>query len=213
MARNDKDKGRRVSQSTGGRSPSGIRYSGRDMRRYPSGSRDERRGAFVGRGSRKSGWHDEPRRHSLARMGINTVLPDGRRLDVSRFVAGGKELSMKEIADITGLVWDGGDDTRLFDDEMIRVSAWDIGEKRYNEMEKEIGDFSIVRDKYEVHVANDSSGFDYWNRDDETNYIMTVVEIKDTRLSEKDLDQIVDDVETAFFEFNHYDYWKRDYRR
>ena len=35
------------------------------------------------------GWHGEPRRHGLARKGIKTVLPDGRRLDVSKFVARG----------------------------------------------------------------------------------------------------------------------------
>lgn len=38
-----------------------------------------------------SGWHGEPRRHSLARQGIKTVLPDGRRLSVNKFVAKGKE--------------------------------------------------------------------------------------------------------------------------
>ena len=36
-----------------------------------------------------SGWKGESRRHSLARKGVKTVLPDGRRFDVSKFVANG----------------------------------------------------------------------------------------------------------------------------
>ena len=36
-----------------------------------------------------SGWKGESRRHSLARKGVKTVLPDGRRFDVSKFVARG----------------------------------------------------------------------------------------------------------------------------
>ena len=50
----------------------------------------------MARRGKGSGWHDEPRRHSLARMGINTVLPDGRRLDVSKFVARGMRLETGE---------------------------------------------------------------------------------------------------------------------
>jgi len=36
-----------------------------------------------------SGWKGESRRHSLARKGVKTNLPDGRRFDVSKFVASG----------------------------------------------------------------------------------------------------------------------------
>jgi len=41
-----------------------------------------------------SGWHGEPVRHKLAGMGFKTVLPDGRRLDVSNFVANGKSYNV-----------------------------------------------------------------------------------------------------------------------
>jgi len=41
--------------------------------------------------SKGKGWHDESRRHSLARRGIRTVIDDSRRLPVNRFVARGKE--------------------------------------------------------------------------------------------------------------------------
>ena len=41
---------------------------------------------MAGRGS---GWHNESRRHSLARRGVRTVIDDRRRLPVSRYVARG----------------------------------------------------------------------------------------------------------------------------
>jgi len=37
----------------------------------------------------KSGWFGDHRRHVLAGKGVSTVLPDGRRLPVNNFVAGG----------------------------------------------------------------------------------------------------------------------------
>jgi len=43
----------------------------------------------FGKKRKPKGWEGEPRRHMLARMGFKTVLPDGRRLDVSNFVARG----------------------------------------------------------------------------------------------------------------------------
>jgi len=42
----------------------------------------------------KSGWFGDHRRHVLAGKGVSTVLPDGRRLDVSRFVAGGDKVGL-----------------------------------------------------------------------------------------------------------------------
>ena len=39
----------------------------------------------MARKGRGSGWHGEHRRHVLAGKGVSTVLPDGRRLDVSKF--------------------------------------------------------------------------------------------------------------------------------
>ncbi|MCK4545417.1 hypothetical protein KAU43_07750 [candidate division WOR-3 bacterium] len=42
------------------------------------------------------GWKGESRRHSLSRKGIKTNLPDGRRFDVSNYVARG-QLRLKEF--------------------------------------------------------------------------------------------------------------------
>ena len=47
-----------------------------------------------------SGWKGESRRHSLARKGVKTVLPDGRRFDVSNFVARGVERKWQKILDV-----------------------------------------------------------------------------------------------------------------
>jgi len=38
-----------------------------------------------------SGWFGDHRRHVLAGKGVSTVLPDGRRLAVNNYVAGGKK--------------------------------------------------------------------------------------------------------------------------
>jgi len=46
-----------------------------------------------------SGWKGESRRHSLARKGVKTVLPDGRRFDVSKFVARGVQKKWHKILD------------------------------------------------------------------------------------------------------------------
>ena len=40
------------------------------------------------------GWKGESRRHSLSRKGIKTNLPDGRRFDVSNYVAKGKRIEI-----------------------------------------------------------------------------------------------------------------------
>ena len=45
-----------------------------------------------------SGWKGESRRHSLSRKGIKTNLPDGRRFDVSNYVARGNRDS-RELGD------------------------------------------------------------------------------------------------------------------
>jgi len=44
---------------------------------------------FMGKGNGQ-GWKGESRRHAMSRMGYKTVLPDGRRLHMGNFVAGGE---------------------------------------------------------------------------------------------------------------------------
>ena len=53
------------------------------------------------------GWHGEKRRHQLAGMGVSTVLPDGRRLDVSRYVAArGREWEKRTTIEDVGVITD-----------------------------------------------------------------------------------------------------------
>lgn len=51
------------------------------------------------------GWHDDSRRHSLARKGIKTNIDGSKRFDVSNYVARGR-LDLKEFPP-TNLVGDG----------------------------------------------------------------------------------------------------------
>ena len=63
------------------------------------------------------GWTGESRRHGLARMGYKTVLPDGRRLHMGNFVAGGHNPRIPEIVFEDAfkkgniIVWDNGGET------------------------------------------------------------------------------------------------------
>ena len=56
-------------------------------------------GVYMAKKGKGSGWHGESVRHKLAGMGYKTVLPDGRRLDVSNFVARGRENPVEVIVD------------------------------------------------------------------------------------------------------------------
>jgi len=122
-------------------------------------------------------------------------------------------MNMEELSEKTGLSWDGGkDDNRLFadggflcDDNEIRVYAPTMGIERYAEMEKDLNDFDIKREKYTVYACNDMSGFDYWNKEDETNYIQITANIDDSDLSPEELTQLVDDVWECFYHFEEYD--------
>jgi len=57
---------------------------------------------MAGKGS---GWKNESRRHSLARKGVKTNIDQGKRFDVSNFVARGEGLS-KKLDDLDGLVYE-----------------------------------------------------------------------------------------------------------
>ncbi|MHA1285911.1 MAG: hypothetical protein ACTSPB_00780 [Candidatus Thorarchaeota archaeon] len=48
----------------------------------------------MARRGKGSGWFGDHRRHVLAGKGVSTKLPDGRRLDVSKFVAGGEPMRL-----------------------------------------------------------------------------------------------------------------------
>ncbi|MHA1285908.1 MAG: hypothetical protein ACTSPB_00765 [Candidatus Thorarchaeota archaeon] len=49
----------------------------------------------MARRGKGSGWFGDHRRHVLAGKGVSTKLPDGRRLDVSNYVASGYVVGRK----------------------------------------------------------------------------------------------------------------------
>ena len=50
------------------------------------------------------GWFGDHRRHVLAGKGVSTVLPDGRRLDVSKFVAAGMKHPFADKMSVKGSI-------------------------------------------------------------------------------------------------------------
>ena len=100
------------------------------------------------------GWHGESKRHMMSRYGYKTVLPDGRRLHMGDFVAGGKvkdidisrrywsmkiedgkmKLSLGNLTD-AGWYW-SGDETEL-SGYLVRIQKSKITEEFISDMEDE----------------------------------------------------------------------------
>ena len=103
-----------------------------------------------------SGWKGESRRHSLARKGVKTNLPDGRRFDVSKFVANGKGRRYKGEPNRE---WDLAiwfeDLPRNADEQEKEIREW------FKLLGKETGlDFDdLVNSSYKKAKTED---FDYW---------------------------------------------------
>jgi len=115
------------------------------------------------------------------------------------------ETQMLEIADKTKLVYDGGDDNRLFyDGDRIDVYAPAIGYNKYRTMEKELRNFEIKREKYTVYAWNDISGWNYWKQEGECNYIQITACLNNSNLNDIEIQQLIEDIDTAHCEFYHY---------
>ena len=113
---------------------------------------------------------------------------------------------MKKLSELSGLEFDGGDDDRLFYDyESIDVYVKGMSEKEYEEMERRIDVFSINRDKYHVYVWNDCSGYDYWAKSGDLNYIKVTVGVECSDMTLEEIEQMKDDVRSAYCEFCEYD--------
>ena len=75
-----------------------------------------------------SGWHGESRRHSLARKGVKTTLPDGRRFDVSKFVARGEHNLYYSVV---------GEKSHYFDFSEGYGERWEVWQPDFYDMTKE----------------------------------------------------------------------------
>ena len=120
------------------------------------------------------------------------------------------ELYMEKLAEKSGLMWDGGDDTRLFPDDeyFIQVHAPTLGYNKYRTMEKEINNFEIKKPKYTVYVWNDSGGWMYWKNEGlsgDTNYIQITAHIKDFNINDQETEELKQDIRKAYETFYYYD--------
>lgn len=67
-------------------------------------------------------------------------------------------------------------------------------------MESRIRKFQIKRDKYTVYVWNDCSGWHYW-KNEGLNYIQITAHINAANLTDDEVEQLKDDIDTAYYEF------------
>ena len=118
---------------------------------------------------------------------------------------------MQELAEKTGLVHDGGDDNRLFNEDTINVFASDMTKKQYDYMEKDINNTVINRRLYTVYAWNDCSGYKYWTQShNESNYIQVSVHIKTKNVHKIDVEKLKEDVQNLFDRYSC-DYDNTDY--
>jgi len=111
--------------------------------------------------------------------------------------------TMKELADKTGLTFDGGDDNRLFHEEMVHVYCQILTQEQYDKMENEMNEVNIKGDGYSVYAWNDASGYKYWNKsEDEANYIQVTAEIEN--ISQVDPVKLKRDMDSVFCKLSHW---------
>ena len=98
-----------------------------------------------------SGWKGESRRHSLARKGVKTVLPDGRRFDVSKFVAQGKHNLYYSVVDAKPIDYDFSEHNWTEDWDIFYPDFYDMTKEELIEFMEELGyDIDSDLDKDEL---------------------------------------------------------------
>jgi hypothetical protein len=106
--------------------------------------------------------------------------------------------------------YDGNGDNRIFigDQASITVHAPTLGKESYEQMEKELSDFNIKKDSYEIIAWNDISGWDYWYNEGKDhfsgcNYIMIQAVIID--IDNVDVKELFNDMVKGYNAFCQYD--------
>lgn len=88
------------------------------------------------------------------------------------------KMYMNQLEKAVGLTFDGGDDTRLFD-EIIYADTLSLTKKQYKKMEAELNKFLIKGMGFIVYAWNDVSGYNYWTKQmQEDNYIQITADIE-----------------------------------
>jgi hypothetical protein len=78
-------------------------------------------------------------------------------------------------------------------------------EKEYEEVEDKISDFSIKRKHYEVYAWCDVSGYDYWMKEEEENYIQITVRFKKDEVPVDILPQLQQDIDQTYSYFEGFE--------
>lgn len=101
--------------------------------------------------------------------------------------------------------YDGNGDDRIFfrdqTEDSIMVHAPTMGREKYQAMEKDLQRTFFKNDDYEIYAWNDISGFDYWNKDDEHNYIMITVAIDNP--DEIDIDELYNELDKCWAHYSN----------
>jgi len=118
------------------------------------------------------GWTGESRRHGLARMGYKTVLPDGRRLHMADFVAGGKLDLSYEMVDAKPQDFDFGEGYgerwelwqppfgSMSKDEILKYLEYAVG-KNYMDEYKDKNKEELEDDAYELYREQEEPMMNY----------------------------------------------------
>jgi len=99
---------------------------------------------------------------------------------------------MEILAEKTNLVFDGGDDDRLFVEEMDRFNIEAMGSDIYEEWEQNLNHSKVKGEGFTVYAWNDSGGYEYWMSEEKTNYMMVTVLIDDIDKALLNTDKIQD---------------------
>lgn len=112
---------------------------------------------------------------------------------------------MQKLAYITGLIWDGADDNRLFVSDYPCVNASQMSRKEYKAMEKDINSFELKGAGFTVYCWNDCSGYDYWRDFEENgdNYCMVTANIEN--INEVSVAELKQAMDTALDHFMQYE--------
>lgn len=113
---------------------------------------------------------------------------------------------MKNLADLTDLVFDGGnDENRLFDDNGREyVNLVEMGEEKYNEWEDNLNKTTVHGKGFDISAWCDMSGYDYWLNDEGYNYQMVTVSVYDIDLTLKHHETIIDKLDEFYDKISNY---------
>ena len=93
--------------------------------------------------------------------------------------------------------YDGGDDNRIFL-EMQRPETLKLTKEEYEIWEEAVNTTEIIKDKFEIYMATDVSGYEYWTEgQEEDNYHYITIQINDSDMNEDEIHEMYNDIYKA----------------